>query len=159
MIKIKIPIVPKSVQGGARFASIGGRMRKYSDKNKQEFQKEVVRFVRAYMEDEGISAPITDLVAVRMMFYFPRPKYMMTKRFPPGRIPHGKKPDLGNVAKGILDCLISGVIFRNNEPFYGAGLIKDDALVWNDGHSKYYCPIGSNPGIIIKLQITKVRGR
>lgn len=44
-------------------------------------------------------------VRIDLTFFFPRPKYMLTKKFPEHEVWHTKKPDRDNCEKAVLDAM------------------------------------------------------
>lgn len=147
-VKFKIPITPKSVQGGFRFGNVKGRTIRYSDKTKREFQASVVNSLRS----QWTKPPMTGAIKAKMLCFFPRPKYMTEAKYGSGPIQHCKRPDIDDVAKGIWDCLGTGTLFKG---FEKAGIIQDDSLIWCQILKQFYCPTDEEPCIIIELSETK----
>lgn len=84
-------------------------------------------------------APLEVPVTVNSVFLFPRPKRLLRKRDPPGRIPHTSKPDRDNLDKAVLDCLVE------------LGFFKDDAIICDGRIEKWYCAMDEAPGAIITI--------
>lgn len=78
-------------------------------------------------------------VRVDTIFLLPRPKRLMRKRDPEGRIPHTSKPDVENLYKVILDALTA------------AGAYVDDAQVCEGRILKFYHAKRDKPGAIITI--------
>jgi len=92
--------------------------------------------VEARLDGWGLpSGPIRADIAI----YFPRPEYMMKKKFADGPIPHTKKPDRDNVEKGILDAL-KGVVFI------------DDGQICAGEVRKFYAEKDKGPRAEIRLE-------
>ncbi len=60
----------------------------------------VMRALKDYANRE-IAGP----VLIDLSFFMPRPKYMLTKKFPDHELWHTKKPDRDNLEKAVLDAL------------------------------------------------------
>ena len=56
-------------------------------------------------------------IQVRLLYIFPRPKRLKTKKSEPGYIPHSVKPDIDNLDKLYLDCL-SGIAINDDNQIY-----------------------------------------
>lgn len=70
--------------------------------------------------------PIRGLVQIAVVFYMPRPKRMMGRKWDPGAIPHGARPDIDNLSKALIDAIVD------------SGVLADDAPVWSLSARKYY---------------------
>ena len=60
----------------------------------------VMRALKDYANRE-----IAGAVRIDLSFFMPRPKYMLTKKFPDHELWHTKKPDRDNLEKAVLDAL------------------------------------------------------
>ena len=111
-----------SVVGGAmRFVVPGqpvgkqrprfARGRAYTPKKTADYEKHVAAYARLALAAHG---PIPDgPVAVRLVLVFDRPKRLLRKKDPPGRMWHTMTPDIDNCAKACLDGL-QGVLFKDD---------------------------------------------
>lgn len=64
-------------------------------------------------------------VLVDIVFFLPRPQYMMTKKYPDGRIYHASRGDADNLEKAVFDAL--------NKLVY-----DDDGQICDHRSVKYY---------------------
>jgi len=105
-------------------------------------QKHPVHDWRAWIKRAAIDRSITPYsgpVRVDLMFIFPRPKYMLAKKYQTGRIYHVHKFDRDNLDKAVLDAL-KGIAYL------------DDCQVCDGWIKKRYCALnGDYPGVYITL--------
>lgn len=85
------------------------------------------------------AAPIECPVRLDVAFLFDRPKRLLRKGDPDGRIPHTAKPDRDNLEKALLDCLTQ------------CGVLADDCRVCAGEVRKYYVAKGERPGAVVRL--------
>jgi Holliday junction resolvase RusA-like endonuclease len=71
--------------------------------------------------------PITVPVEIEMLFLFDRPKRLLRRKDPDGRILRTGREDLDNLVKTVNDCLEDG------------GVLKNDRQVWSLVARQYYC--------------------
>lgn len=83
--------------------------------------------------------PIDGPVRADMTFLMPRPKRMMTKKTPQGRIRYTAKPDRDNLEKAVLDVLTQ------------VGVWHDDAQVCCGEVTKWYVAIDEKPGMELEI--------
>ena len=76
---------------------------------------------------------------IDIVWLFPRPKRLLRKRDPEGRIPHTAKPDRDNLDKAVMDALVQ------------LNVLSDDCIVWDGRLSKYYAAKDEAPGAIITI--------
>lgn len=76
---------------------------------------------------------------VDLVFAMPRPQRLMRRASPRGPIPHAVRPDIDNLAKGVLDGLY--VVFAN------------DALVVSLTATKVWTAIGDETGCLVTISI------
>ena len=81
---------------------------------------------------------IREPVYLKVCFYLPMPKDM--KRSANECIRHGRKPDLDNLLKAVMDAMTS------------AGVWQDDALVFKIDSEKYYTPLSNSEGVRIIIE-------
>ena len=101
-----IPIKP--VRWSVKARKLGNHASMYSPSDLKSYQEQTVRFLKGAYH----YAPIDEPVAIRLVFYLPKPKSV--KRDYPT-----VKPDLTNLSKATEDCLVK------------AGVLKDDSIVIN----------------------------
>lgn len=77
---------------------------------------------KAYVEE-----PIECPVEVELLFLFDRPRRLLRRKDPDGRLVRTGREDLDNLVKTVLDCLEDG------------GVLKNDRQVWSLVASQYYC--------------------
>lgn len=85
------------------------------------------------------ATPIDCALRLDIDFYFPRPKCLMRRKDPDGRIPHTAKPDRDNCDKAVLDCLKT------------LGFFRDDAQICAGEPRKWYAAKDGMPGALIRL--------
>jgi len=87
----------------------------------------------------NLDVPITDApLRVAVTFVMDRPKKLLGKKSPAGRIPYARKPDLDNFLKSTLDAL-NGFLWH------------DDSQVWFVAAEKVYRAMDEQPGVIIQV--------
>ena len=91
-------------------------------------------------------APLPPPLRLDVTFLFERPKRLLTKKAPKGRVAHVVKPDLSNLIKAVEDAL-------NGLPYH------DDAQIADIVARKRYCSEGERPGIEVEIQGEIVRER
>lgn len=92
------------------------------------------------------SEPWTGPLRVTIEAYFDRPKYLLKKSSPAGKIPHTVKPDRDNIDKAVLDALKD------------VGLLTDDAQVCAGGITKWWVKKGGTPGVVIVIELLDPSG-
>lgn len=85
------------------------------------------------------AAPYDGPVEVKIDFYFPRPQYMMAKKFSDDRILHTKKPDRDNCEKAVLDAL-KGIFF-----------VDDCQVCAGEVRKFYHEKTGSGPHAVVMI--------
>jgi Holliday junction resolvase RusA-like endonuclease len=85
------------------------------------------------------AVPIDCPVRLDAVFLFDRPKRLLRKSDPAGRLLHTSKPDRDNLEKALLDCLTQ------------VGVLADDCHVCAGEVRKYYVAKGERPGVIVRL--------
>jgi Holliday junction resolvase RusA-like endonuclease len=97
--------------------------------------------VRCYALQKRPAEPLTGPVRVDTVFYLPRPKKMMTAKYPDGPVLHVAKPDRDNCDKPILDALTK------------AGWWSDDCQVCAGEIVKVYASKRGTPGAQITVSV------
>jgi crossover junction endodeoxyribonuclease RusA len=82
---------------------------------------------------------VTEPVTIEVVFYLPRPQYLLTKGKAPLAVPHTKKPDVDKLARACKDAL-TGVVWT------------DDAQVTDLIARKRYCAAGEFPRATIRVR-------
>ena len=108
VLRVTIPGQPIP-KGRPRFAVRGRGVKTYTDPKTKAFEKLVARCVGSSPQLRGMRRPIcgnaptparVDIVAV-----FQRPVSMMRRKDAPGLVPMGRRPDIDNGAKSVLDWI------------------------------------------------------
>lgn len=129
---------------GYRIASVNGRqvVMTYRKKPQQEAHQRYLSLLKAdaARRRDGIGSwrMFTRAISVRVMFLFPHPSNV-AKRDRDKAFVKTTRPDLDNMAKGLIDCLSE------------AGVIQDDSLIWRLELSKYSVPADKRG---VKITIT-----
>lgn len=124
MIRFRVTGTPKGQPRPRAFAKKlnDGRVltRMYEAGTAEEWKGQVALAARPFLP----TAPIEGPVQIDVTFIFPRPKYLLTKKSPMGRIPHTAKPDRDNLDKAVLDALKTLGFVRDDSQVYGGLLEK-----------------------------------
>jgi len=83
--------------------------------------------------------PLDEPVFLDIVCVFSRPKRLLRKCSPPGRIPHDVKPDWDNVGKIVSDALTR------------AGVLRDDARVSKACVEKVYAALDELPKVEVRV--------
>lgn len=111
---IDITVLGRPVaKGRPRFGVVNGKARAWTPRTTQAWEKLASGVCRAVYQGKPIDFP----VSVSVTAVYPRPKNLMRKKDPDGRMWRAKRPDVDNEAKAALDALVKG------------GILEDDALV------------------------------
>lgn len=134
--RIRVYGIPAG-QPRPRAFSIAGKARMYDPGTAEAWKSEIAAaFAGHNMRFDGA-------VRIHIVLLFPRPKRLMTKKSPTGRLPHTQKPDCDNCVKAVLDCLTR------------LGVWGDDAQVFDCRVKKMFVEVGEKPGAwiqVIKIQ-------
>jgi Holliday junction resolvase RusA-like endonuclease len=109
------------------------QLRIYTPKyNATEWKEHIKKTVAARVTPFLESGP----VRVSWIAFFPRPKYMNTKKFADGPVRHLKKPDRDNIDKTVLDAL-SGIVCKDDSQICSGEFIEmficaKPGLGWGD---------------------------
>ena len=99
-----------------------------------KWKKQTSQMLRAYPHLSG------DAFEVSLCFVLKRPKSQYRKKDPSGRIMHTKRPDLDNLIKAILDCIVE------------ADLLGDDCNIVSLNASKWIAAKEEDPTITIQIK-------
>ncbi len=83
-------------------------------------------------------APLEGLLQARLVFVFPRLLAMRRKRDPDALVPHGKRPDLDNLVKAVLDALGPRREPKTKTNNYAGAWFRDDGQVTRVDATKFY---------------------
>jgi crossover junction endodeoxyribonuclease RusA len=92
-------------------------------------------------EEHRPPAPLDGPVRLDVDFIFPRPKSLLRRKDPEGRLPHVAKPDRDNCEKALLDCLKT------------LGFFTDDCQVCAGEPRKFYAAKGELSGAVVWIQL------
>lgn len=123
-------------QGRPRACVIGGRARMYTPKKSDSWCGRAVEILACHWDGGPSSAP----VMVTIDAVFSRPKRLLRRKDPDGRIVHAGKPDADNVAKAALDALSK------------SGVIRDDAQVCELLVRKWYAARDEGPQVVVSMR-------
>ena len=124
-------------QPRARASTWGGRAHMWTPSAADEFKKAVAAQASAAVPAE--LHPLDQPLEFAVVFYMPRPKRLGKREDTP---PCLARPDIDTLVKAALDAL------------QGAGVIKDDSLVWSQVAAKVYSEYGQPPRAEMTLRLT-----
>ena len=133
MYKVTIPGQPVG-KGRPKFVRATGRA--YTPKGTAEWERSAALIIRNSFND----APIDDMTTVTVTAVFARPKRLLRKKDPEGRVPCDVKPDIDNVIKCALDALVMG------------GALRDDKKVFRVVGSKFFAGKSEGPSVEIIVE-------
>jgi Holliday junction resolvase RusA-like endonuclease len=133
MYKVTIPGQPVG-KGRPKFVRATGRA--YTPKGTAEWERSAALIIRNSFND----APIDDMTTVTVTAIFARPKRLLRKKDPEGRVPCDVKPDIDNVIKCALDALVMG------------GALRDDKKVFRVVGSKFFAGKSEGPSVEIIVE-------
>lgn len=106
-------------KGRPRFARRGSFVTTYTPKNTAAAENQIAKEALQYIPE-----PITEPVALRIVFYMPIPKSYSKKRSEALKnAPHIKRPDVDNLAKLVLDAL-NGIAWAGDSQVYSMSVEK-----------------------------------
>lgn len=110
IISFTVNAVPIA-QPRQRHAMIGGYIRNYTPSKHpvQKFKAMVAHEASLAHKGQPIEGPIEIVITA----FFPRPKYMITKKKPMTREWKDTKPDIDNIQKSIFDAL-KGIVWTDD---------------------------------------------
>ena len=133
MYKVTIPGQPVG-KGRPKFIRATGRA--YTPRGTAEWERSAALIIRNSFND----APIDDMTTVTVTAVFARPKRLLRKKDPEGRVPCDVKPDIDNVIKCALDALVMG------------GALRDDKKVFRVVGSKFFAGKSEGPSVEIIVE-------
>jgi Holliday junction resolvase RusA-like endonuclease len=127
-------------KGRPRMAVVAGHAMAYTPKPTAQWEGMAASLARAKWHRE----PLDEAVAVLVLAVASRPKRLLRKRDPDGRMWRTSKPDIDNVAKAVLDALVK------------AGVIRDDTLVVSLSAQSLYASRVEGPCVELVLRTVGV---
>lgn len=124
-IELKIYGEPKA-QPRPKATRIGNHIRVYNPKTARGWKGLIER------EFKKFKIIFTDIVKVSVTYYIKRPKSLMRKKDDYHPIAHGKKPDLDNLNKAVLDALTKAEIWKDDSQVQSMSATKLYASKEND---------------------------
>ena len=122
-------------KGRPRAAKMGAHVRLYTPKKTADWERSSALLAR----NAWCRPPSDDLCRAEIVAVFPRPKRLLRKKDPEGRVWHGSKPDIDNVCKSVLDSLVM------------AGVIRDDTQVVSLFAESVYASKSEGPCVVVRL--------
>ena len=123
-MRVIFPVLHAPVgQPRPRVTTIGGHARMY-EAPKGHAIHAFKRAVTAAGYEHWKHGPQDLPFAVRILFVMPRPKAKVWKTKPMPRYMHTGRPDLDNLAKGVLDALQGDVIWKEDSQVVRLSLAK-----------------------------------
>lgn len=120
---------------------------RFSGKRAYTPKKQLEALARgSYIASRHVTEPLLGPLMVILIFESPRPKRLMGRKHPQGRIPRDKRPDIDNFAKLALDYLEKGGVFADDGQV--AGLFVLD----------YYTAKGGEPKTTVKISRYSAEG-
>ena len=129
-----VPIEPK---GKARHRTANGRA--YTPAKQVHWEQQFALFASEHKPDSPLDGPI----ALYLTAVFSRPKRLMRKKDPPGRIFKDTKPDGDNVLKSVCAAL-------NNQGWW-----RDDCQFAHMSCMKYYAGKEEAPKVSVRITSLK----
>ena len=130
-----IPLEPIG-KGRPRVSTRGGRARAYTPSKTRVWEA-----LAAWHLGLGWAAPpLDEPLVLEVLAVFERPKRLLRKDSPAGRIPHTVKPDNDNCEKVVADSLVK------------AGVVRDDCLFCDGGTRKVYAAHGEDPHVEVTVR-------
>lgn len=132
VLTVEVPGVPVA-KGRPRVTRTGHA---YTPTKTRDYERLVAGLVRHAM---GNSAPLDGPLRLDLVAVFPRPRRLMARRHPDGRIAHTVKPDADNLIKSIVDGAEKG------------GAILNDSRICRLVVEKWHAARGEEPGVWMRL--------
>ena len=134
-IAFTLPVDPMSIQfAGKRVMVRGGRPVFFKQKRASDWDTQIARLSAPYLPAQ----PFAGALYMEVTFVIRRPKALMGKRHPDGRIAHTKRPDIDNLQKGLQDAL---------KAFW-----VDDSQIADLHLTKWYAAKDEEPSIRVRIQ-------
>jgi Holliday junction resolvase RusA-like endonuclease len=138
MWSCRIPGNPAG-KGRPRFAGpkLGRKARTYTPGKTKRWEHAAAQVMSFMWRHPALTGP----VAIRVTAVLDRPKRLLRKSSPPGRIYATKKPDWDNVGKIVSDALQL------------ANVLRDDAIVVDGRTVKFYRALDEEPHVLVELEV------
>ena len=124
------------------------------------WRQRIIAVTKAKVIEFGLKEPIKGPIRVDEDFYFPRPGYMMTSKYPAGRIEYdADKNDRDNLDKLVLDAITQSGWYEDSTT---KETVKRPLVWFGDGQvcqgepQRWYCP-RENPIPGARVVITRLR--
>ena len=127
---------PPIGKGRPRGTTQGGFIKLYTPKKTADWERSCAFGVRS----QWSGAPLEGAVEIEFVAVFPRPKRLLRKKDPEGRLKHTTKPDIDNIEKCLLDSLVM------------AGVLRDDKGVCDVRKKKRYSSKVEGPCLYFRLR-------
>lgn len=127
---------PPIGKGRPRGTSIGGHVRLYTPQKTADWERAAALLMRR----EWRNAPHEGLFAFEVDAVFPRPKRLLRKKDPEGRVWHGSKPDIDNVCKCALDAAVM------------AGVVRDDSRCVHLVATSVYASKSEGSSVVVRMR-------
>lgn len=139
-LTVRVHGEPKG-QPRPRAFAMKGKARMYDPGTAEGWKASVAHAITTARGDQP---PMDGAVCLRATFIMPRPKYLLKRSSPPGRLPHTSKPDADNLLKAVMDAMTQ------------IGVWRDDAQVSETLVLKRYAAISEVPGAEIVISPTSL---
>ena len=122
-------------EGRPRASVIAGHAHLRADPKSKEWR----RFAAQVFREKWDEAPLDGAVSILITAVSKRPKSLLRKKDPEGRMWCPKKPDADNIAKAVMDALVEG------------GVLRDDAYVTGLSVETLYAAKGEGPSVSVAM--------
>jgi len=123
-------------EGRPRASIVSGHAHVNADPKSKDWR----RFAAQVFATDWSGPPIESVVWLSVNAVCKRPKALMRKGDPDGRVWCGKKPDADNIAKSVMDALVEG------------GVLRDDGLVAKLDVHTLYASKSEGPSVWLSIQ-------
>ena len=143
MLTLSIPGDPVG-KGRPRVTVRAGHAHAYTPQRTAAWESGAAWLMR---NEWGIRAPYEGIVRVTVEAVASRPKRLLRKGDPEGRMWRPAKPDADNVLKAVLDALVN------------AGVLRDDVQAVEVIARSWYASKGEGPSVEVNVQPMREEGR
>lgn len=135
-VEVVVPGAPIG-KGRPRGTAAGGYVKLYTPKRTADWERAAALLARNLWH----RAPLEGEIEVEVDAVFPRPKRLLRKKDPEGRMWHISKPDIDNVVKSSLDMAVM------------AGLMRDDSQVVKLSARSLYASKSEGPSLVFRMRL------